>query len=269
AERGGAPVRVRDVAVITQRAEATCLVDGQDPGAKDSPALVRVGLRHPKDAAAVEQELRKAGLAPLRGAATVHRPGRPARVELVTAPVGPVIEAVLFGDDALALAEQGGAAVVAARETPGIAAAWCEGCELSTTQAIEIDRPRAAALGVTVADVAQVLGAAMAGQPVAMYRDGADEVAVVLGIEEGGTRWPELTVRGAAGAHVPLRDLVSMSDARHPADLLHVDGRRAVALRLRGAPKTTVAELKKLATSLLPGARVQTLDPVSVDAAPW
>lgn len=269
AERDGAAVRVRDVAVITQRAEATCLVDGPSPGAKDAPALVRVGVRHPRDAAAVEQVLVKAGLTPLRGAFTVRRSGRPARVELVTAPVGPVIEALVLGDDALALAEQGGAAVVAAATAPGVAAAWCEGCALSTTQELDVDRQRAAELGVALSDIAQALRAATAGATVASYVDGDDEVRVVLGIEEGGTRWPDVLVRGANGGLVPLGNVVSVRDARTPVERLHVDRRRAVALRLRGAPGTSVAALRKLATSLLPAARVRTVDPSSVDGAPW
>ena len=269
AERGGAPVRVRDVAVITQRAEATCLVDGPSPGAKDAPALVRVGVRHPREAAAVEQALVKAGLSPLRGVITVRRPGRPARVELIAAPVGPVIEAIVVGDDALALAEQGGAAVVAATTAPGVAAAWCEGCELATTQALEVDRQRAAEFGVALPDVAQALRAAMACAAVASYVDGDDEVRVVLGIEEGGTRWPDVLVRGANGVLVPLGNVVSIRDERTPAERLHVDRRRAIALRLRGAPGTSAAALRALATSLLPAARVRTLDPSSVDGAPW
>jgi multidrug efflux pump subunit AcrB len=263
----GSSVRVRDIAVITQRAEARCLVEGPADGKK--AALLRVGVRSAKDVPAVEKELTRAKHPPLRKAFTVRRAGRPTRVEILAAPAGPIVEAVVAGDDARALADQGGAALVALREDARVAAAWCEGCEVDETDELHVDRARAADRGVAIAHVAQALRIAGVGELVSTYRDRDLEVGVVLGVEEGGARWPDLAVRGRDGQLVALRDLVTVSTTRAPREIVRVDRRRAVVVRLRGGPKTSVAELRTVATSVLPAAQVRTVDPARVDAQPW
>lgn len=265
---GTSGAKVRDLAVITQRSEATCLVDG--PIDKVRPALVRVGVRRAKDIRLVEKELVKLRLEPLTKAMTISHPGRPTRVELVPAPLGPVVEAIVVGDDAVALAEKGRDALATLRTAPAVAAAWCQGCERSTTEELRIDRQRAAAAGVSVAQVAQVIRAATDGERVATFRDERGQTFdVVLGVEEARTRWSELAITSTSGGLVYAANLIEATPRVGPADLLRVDRRRAVAVRLRGAPTTSAAELRKLATSALPDARVRTLAPTSVDAEPW
>jgi multidrug efflux pump subunit AcrB len=260
-------LRVRDFAVITQRSEATCLVDG--PIDKVKPALLRVGVRHAKDVRRLEKELTKLRLEPLTKAITVSHPGRPTRVELVTSPAGTVVEALVFGDDNVALAEKGRNALATLRTAPSVAAAWCQGCERATTYVLHVNRQRAADSGVSVASIAQVIRAVTGGERAAAFQDQGQSFDVVLGVEEGQTRWSELFVRSAKGTLVNAGNLIDASPEAGPADLLRVDRRRAVAVRLRGAPKASAAELKKLVTSALPEARVRTLDPHSVDAEPW
>jgi multidrug efflux pump subunit AcrB len=109
----------------------------------------------------------------------------------------------------------------------------------------------------------------MGGVEVATYREQDLETEVVLSVENGVDGWAELSVRSRDGALVSMRDLVHRRSSAAPRELLHVDRRRAVALRLRGTPTTSVAELRKLAASALPAARVRTLEPVSVDAERW
>lgn len=264
---GTAGAKVRDLAVITQRSQATCLVEGVfDPA---TPALLRVGLRHSKDKNVVVKALKKARVTLLPDAMTTSRPGHPTQVQLVTAPIGPVIEAVVVGDDAEALAEKGQNALATLRTVTSVAAAWCQGCERKTSETFRIDRNRATDAGVDAAQIAQALRAVMRGAQVASYEDHGQSIGVVLGVEEGATRWRDIPVRSADGTLVYLGRLVEAQTVTEPVDVLHVDRRRAVAVRLRGTPKTSLAELRKLATSALPEATVRTLDPLSVDAEPW
>lgn len=266
---GAGGVRVRDVAVITQRSEAECMVEGAtDP---KLPALVRVGLRSPKDRVAIEKAMKKAKLAPLAGAAAFTAPGRPRKVALVAAPVGSVVEAVLPGDDAGALAEAGRKALEAVRAAPGVAAAWCEGCELESDEKLEIDRDGASARTLVPEEIALALRAATVGEHVSTYREGELEVEVIIGVEEGGARWRELPIRSDDGKIYALGEVVRASKASAPRDLLHVDRRRAVAVWVRGAAKTSAGELTKIVKAALPGpgTRVRTVPPGELAGDAW
>jgi multidrug efflux pump subunit AcrB len=264
---GAGGVRTRDVAVITQRSEAECLVDGApDP---ETPALLRIGLRSPKDRVAVEKAMKKLGLAALKDAAAFTTPGRPRRVTLVAAPVGPVVEAVLVGDDATALADAGKKALEAARAAPGVAAAWCHGCEVDASEQLEIDRDAADARKVVPAKVAEVVRAAMVGEHVSTYRDGDLEIEVIVSVEEGGAQWRAMPIRSDEGKVYPLEEVVRVTKTSGLRDILHVDRRRAVAVWLRGGAKTSAGELQKILKAALPGARVRTVPPASVGGEPW
>ncbi|HUQ01972.1 MAG TPA: efflux RND transporter permease subunit [Kofleriaceae bacterium] len=268
---GGATVKLRDVAVLTQRSEATCLVELASGGAIDAklPALMRVGIRAPEDRALVEKELTKLGLVALKDAATFTTPGRPTRVTLVAAPIGPVVEAVLTGDDAAALGEAGRKALAGLREAPGVAAAWCRGCELAPGQRMEIDRAAAAERQIRVETVAHTLRAALVGERVATFLERDLEMDVVVAVEEGETRWGELPIRSEDGKVHRLDEVVKVTATTSPRDLLHVDRRRAVAVVVRGHAKTPAAALQKLLAAALPGTRPHTVDARLVDGETW
>jgi multidrug efflux pump subunit AcrB len=268
---GAGGVKLRDVAVLTQRSEATCLVEAASGGAGDAktPALLRVGIRAPKDRALVEKELKRLGLVAMKDAATFTTPGRPARVALVAAPVGPVVEAVLTGDGADALAAAGRTALHGLRDAPGVAAAWCLGCELAPQQQIEIDRDAAAERRLVVEKIAEAMRAAMVGERIASYRDGEVELDLVMAVEEGDTRWGELPIRSDAGQVHRLAEVVRVTATAAPRDLLHIDRRRAVAVIVRGDAKTSAAALHKLVAAALPGTRPRTVAPSLVDGDRW
>lgn len=264
---GAGGVRTRDVAVITPRSEARCLVDGAvDP---KLPALLRVGLRSPRDRAAVEQAVKKAGLVVVPNATTYAAAGRPSKVTLFTGAVGPVVEAVLVGDDANVLGDAGRSALAAVRSVPGVAAAWCEGCELVTQRKLEIDRDGAEARKLVVDKIEQVIRAANAGQQVATYFDGESEVDVILAVEEGGAQWGQMPIRSDEGKVYLLSEVVRATESSVPRDILHISGRRAVALYVRGGPKTSAAELQSIVKAAAPGARVRTVPRGSVDVDSW
>ncbi len=259
-------VRVRDLAVITERAEADCLVVG-------GGALLRVGVRTRGQQRAIEKALVREKLKPLAGAITIERRGgRPREIELVTAPHGPVVEAVLSGDDVFALADVGRAALTTLREAPGVAAAWCLGCEPANRENLVVDRARAAQLGVDPGAVAQALRLALEGELVAEYEDGDRRLGVLLGVE-GGTRWGEVPLEGASGAMVRLGDLVKVEVASGPREIVHVDRRRAVVVRVRGEAKTGVSELRKRLGEAMksagPTVRVRLVEDGELDGERW
>jgi multidrug efflux pump subunit AcrB len=266
---GAAGVRARDVAVITQRPDARCLVDE----AADSklPALLRVGVRSRRDRELVDDVLTKAGLVVVRDATTFAREGPPRRVTLTTGPVGPVVEAVILGEDgdAGSLAHVGSTAMKTMRAMPGVTAAWCDGCNVAATMRFEIDQDAADTCNIGYEKIAAVIRALTTGERVGRYFDGEREVDIVLGIEEGSAQWPQLPIRSEDGKIFPLSDLVRARETRIPRDFLHLDGRLAVAVYVRAIPSTSAAELLASVKDAGLGARVRVVPAGSVVVDSW
>lgn len=109
-------------------------------------------------------------------------------------------------------------------------------------QRIEIDRARAADLGVKVADVAEVLRAGVAGLPI-----GATDPPIWLRFEGAGAReWIDLAEVAGQVGRVPLRSLVQSTEAQAPEVLVRIDRRDVVVVRGLapfGAPVPSADEL--------------------------
>lgn len=222
---GAGGVRVRDVAVVSERAQARCVVAGQ-PG----EVVVRLGLRPGAARAELERAVTRRGLTVVAGAAVVvGRHGSATEVVVVEGVAPEVVEATLVGEDVDALAAAGRVAVAALAGDAAVVRAWCVGCATTELQRLELDRARMAQLGVDAAQVAQAMAVAVGGELVATLDDGERELGVVLSVEEGTTRWRELAVRTAGGALQPLDGLVRVGTGAELAERLHLDGQRAVA----------------------------------------
>ncbi len=261
---GPGRVRVRDLAVISERAEAHCLVTGP-PGV----GLIRVGVQRRDQRAATELAMKRAGITALPGSiAVVTRGGRPTHVELASGPADAVVEATLAGDDAVALAAAGRAAVAAVAPALGVTVS-CLGCDLAIGERVAVDRDRAAQLGVPVAEIAQALRTAMAGTLVAERVDRDRRLGIVVAVEEGGARWRDLLLRAPSGAAVRLGDVVIVERASGPAELLHVGRRPVIVVRVRGRAGTSLADLRRIAAQALPGATVRVLDAAALEADRW
>lgn len=114
---------------------------------------------------------------------------------------------------------------------------------------VEIDRKRAADLGVRVADIAQTLNLLLAGDDVTTYNEGKDQYDVVLQAEEEFRRKPErvleMTAPGAQGAPVQLANVVRLEEAAGPAAIDRLSRQRQVTLFANLAPGGAESEALK------------------------
>ncbi|RPJ65558.1 MAG: efflux RND transporter permease subunit [Acidobacteria bacterium] len=125
---------------------------------------------------------------------------------------------------------------------------------------IEIDRKRAADLGVRVEDVSQTVNALMAGQKVTTYNAASDQYDVVLKANGAFRRAPEslaaATVRSsqggrdaagapAAAALIPLRTLVTFIEGEAPASIDRLGRQRQISVSANWAPGSSQAEAQQ------------------------
>jgi HAE1 family hydrophobic/amphiphilic exporter-1 len=105
---------------------------------------------------------------------------------------------------------------------------------------LEIDRRRAADLGVRVQDVSQTVNALIAGQDVTTFNAASDQYDVVLKAQDSFRRTPEsiaaATVRTASGELVQLRNLVSFREGAGPAQIERLNRQRQITVSANPAP---------------------------------
>jgi HAE1 family hydrophobic/amphiphilic exporter-1 len=99
---------------------------------------------------------------------------------------------------------------------------------------IDIDRRRAADLGIRVEDVSQTVNALMAGQRVTTFNAASDQYDVVLKAQDAFRRTPDTlgdaTVRTAGGQLVELRNLVSFERGEGPASIDRLNRQRQIGI---------------------------------------
>jgi hydrophobic/amphiphilic exporter-1 (mainly G- bacteria), HAE1 family len=111
---------------------------------------------------------------------------------------------------------------------------------------LEIDRRRAADLGVRVQDVSQTVNALIAGQDVTTFNAASDQYEVVLKAQESFRRTPDsiaaATVRTASGELVQLRNLVSFNEGAGPASIDRLNRQRQITVSANPTPGISQAE---------------------------
>ena len=99
---------------------------------------------------------------------------------------------------------------------------------------IEVDRDRAADMGVSVEAVARTVETMLGGRAVTRYKRDAEQYDVLVQTSERGRATPEdiekLFVRGRNEAMVPLSSLVKVREAVSPRELNHFNQRRSVTI---------------------------------------
>jgi len=131
----------------------------------------------------------------------------------------------LRGPDLDGLERAAAAVLDAIRAAPGVRASGRDDDAWDTRKVVEIDRERAAALGVAVPAVREAVAARGDGIVVARAREGGRDLDVRLTVA-GGLEKP--TVRGLDGALVPLAAVASLREERAPA-VIRREGRARVA----------------------------------------
>ena len=123
---------------------------------------------------------------------------------------------------------------------------------------VDIDRQRAADLGITVSSIAETLNFLMAGQEVTTFNEGQEQYDVVLRAAEEYRRDPDvlgrLTVPAAGGRTVPLQSVVSIEPGTGPAAIERLNRQRQVTLLANvppGGSQTDALESLQAATAQL------------------
>jgi multidrug efflux pump len=111
---------------------------------------------------------------------------------------------------------------------------------------VDIDRNRAADLGVSVRDIGETLQTLLGSKKVTTYTDRGEQYDVVLQARDEDRVTPnDLTnifVKSARGELIPLANLVTFSDFAGPGVLNRVDRMRAITLQAALAPGYTLGE---------------------------
>ena len=111
---------------------------------------------------------------------------------------------------------------------------------------IEVERDKAADLGVSVEVVAKAIETLLGGRNVTRYKRDAEQYDVVVQTQASGRSTPEdierIYVRGRNDAMIPLSSLVKVSESVSPRELNHFGQRRSVSITASLAPDYSLGE---------------------------
>jgi multidrug efflux pump len=136
---------------------------------------------------------------------------------------------------------------------------------------VEVDRTRAADMGVNVDAVARTVETMLGGRAVTRYKRDADQYDVIVQTEIRGRTTPEdiekLFVRGRGDAMVPMSSLIKVREAVSPRELNHFNQRRSVSITANLAPGYALGEalqfMDETAAKVLPSGYATELNGVS------
>jgi multidrug efflux pump len=111
---------------------------------------------------------------------------------------------------------------------------------------IEVDRDRAADLGVAVDQVARTVETMLGGRNVTRYKRGSDQYDVIVQTTAAGRATPDdiekIFVRARNDVMVPLSSLVKVREAVAARELNHFNQRRSVTITANLAPNYSLGE---------------------------
>ena len=111
---------------------------------------------------------------------------------------------------------------------------------------VEVDRDKAADLGVSIDVIGRTLETMLGGRQVTRFKRDAEQYDVVVQMEAGSRESPgdisDIYVRGRGDEMVPLSALVSVNEGLSPRELNHFGQRRAVAITANLAPDYSMGE---------------------------
>ena len=171
------------------------------------------------------------------------------------------VQFVLGGDTYEALAQWRDAFLGKASENPRLLNLDADYKEVKPQLLIQVDRNRAADLGVSVSEVGRTLETMLGSRRVTTYLDRGEEYDVILQAEDADRRTPgdieNLYVRASkSGELVPLSSLVTVSEGADAATLNRFNRLRSITISANLAPGYTLGEaltyLRSVAEETLP-----------------
>lgn len=136
---------------------------------------------------------------------------------------------------------------------------------------LEVDRDRAADMGVSVEAVARAVETMLGGRVVTRYKRDADQYDVIVQTSGSDRARPDdierIFVRGRGDTMVPLSSLVRVREAVSPRELNHFNQRRSVSITANLAPGYALGEaldfMDRAAERILPAGYATELNGVS------
>ncbi|MGA1736936.1 MAG: efflux RND transporter permease subunit [Gammaproteobacteria bacterium] len=171
------------------------------------------------------------------------------------------VQFVLGGDTYEDLAQWRDAFLGKASENPRLLNLDADYKEVKPQLLIQVDRNRAADLGVSVSEVGRTLETMLGSRRVTTYLDRGEEYDVILQAEDADRRTPgdieNLYVRASkSGELVPLSSLVTVSEGADAATLNRFNRLRSITISANLAPGYTLGEaltyLRSVAEETLP-----------------
>jgi len=111
---------------------------------------------------------------------------------------------------------------------------------------IDINREKAADLGVSVEVVARAIETMLGGRPVTRYKKEGDQYDVIVQTQSAGRDTPDdierIFVRGRNDTMIPLASLVTVSESVAPRELNHFGQRRSVTITANLAPNYSLGQ---------------------------
>ena len=122
---------------------------------------------------------------------------------------------------------------------------------------IDLDRQRIADLGLSTAQIGQVVSTSILGSTVTQFRDGGDEYDIKLQLEKKSRTSKEdlenILIMTPTGAQIPLRALATIDYTRAPREIVREDQERIVTLDLDVSGRDlrgVTADVKKTVNSV-------------------
>ncbi len=136
---------------------------------------------------------------------------------------------------------------------------------------LDVDRARAADMGVSVDAVARTVETMLGGRAVTRYKRDAEQYDVLVQTSQSGRTTPEdidkIFVRGRGETMVPLSSLVKIREAVSPRELNHFNQRRSVTITANLSPGYALGEALKFmdeaAARVMPAGYASELNGVS------
>jgi multidrug efflux pump len=156
---------------------------------------------------------------------------------------------IVSSDSYPAMARAGQAMIAEMQKNPGIVQPDSD-LQLNKPEIfMDVDRVRAADMGVTVDAVARTVETMLGGRVVTRYKRDAEQYDVIVQTAVSGRTTPEdiekIFVRGRGDTMVPLSSLIKVREAVSPRELNHFNQRRSVTITANLAPGYSLGEALK------------------------
>ena len=167
---------------------------------------------------------------------------------------GQGIQFAITGTEYKDLADQADKLIAAMEVDPVFGAVQLNYDTTQPQLAINIDRERAAALGIPIESVTTVIQTLLSGRDIGSYYEGDDQIDILAeaptGLIQDASGLDSIQVRGSAGKMVPLSSIATFSESAVAPTLNRVDQRRAVPMTAQMAQGVDMASAMKRLTEI-------------------